>query len=707
MAMRPPVGAPTLSRRTRILLIVAGVARPAAARRLPAAQPLRRLAVVRRGRLPQRVLHRAVHPRAAVPLGAAADGRAGRAHPVDRLPLPAGVRAGQRPGGPDRPLPHGDHPAPAAVRRSASRWSSASSRASRRRATGRPCSCSCNSTPFGVTDPVFGIDVSFYAFQLPFYRLVLNWLFVAVAISFVAALVTHYLFGGIRLTGPRRAGLGRRARPAGRAGGRVRAAQGRGLLLRPLRAAVLRPQPDVFYGATYTDLNAVMPAKLILLFISVICAAAFFVGGVPAQPAAPRDRARCCWCCPACWSARRGPRCCSSSSVAPNANEREAASIQRNIDATRAGVRPRRQTRSHIQPYAGTSDGDTRRRSVADDGHDAEHPAARPEQALRDVHPAPAAARTSTASRRSSTSTATTVNGQVQDYVVAARELNTDGLTGNQTDWINRHLVYTHGNGLVAAPGQPGQRAAGRVRRRPGRPAAVHQHRHHQRRTTRDPGEPEGQGAADLLRRADHRLLDRRRARAAPPRASTTPTRRATPTPAPAACRSATSSTARSFALEYGERNILFNSSINDDSKIMYVPEAGGPGPGGRAVADHRLRPVPRGGRRADHLDRRRLHHAAELPVRRGGGARLRPPPTRRTPAQPRAEPVDQLPAQLGEGHRRRLQRQRHALRVRRHRPGAEDVDEGVPGHRAAQHGDQPEPAVAPAVPGGPVQGAA
>ena len=32
-----------------------------------------------------------------------------------------------------------------------------------------------------------------------------------------------------------------------------------------------------FTGATYTDLNAVMPAKLILLFISIICAAAFFV----------------------------------------------------------------------------------------------------------------------------------------------------------------------------------------------------------------------------------------------------------------------------------------------------------------------------------------------------------------------------------------------------------------------------------------------
>src|SRR6185437_1599255 len=45
-----------------------------------------------------------------------------------------------------------------------------------------------------------------------------------------------------------------------------------------------------------------------------------------------------------------------------------------------------------------------------------------------------------------------TVNGKTQDYIVAARELNSEGLVNNQQDWINRHLVYTHGNGMVVAP---------------------------------------------------------------------------------------------------------------------------------------------------------------------------------------------------------------------------------------------------------------
>jgi uncharacterized protein len=40
----------------------------------------------------------------------------------------------------------------------------------------------------------------------------------------------------------------------------------------------------------------------------------------------------------------------------------------------------------------------------------------------------------------------------LRDYVVGARELRLDGLSGDQRNWINEHLIYTHGNGIVAAP---------------------------------------------------------------------------------------------------------------------------------------------------------------------------------------------------------------------------------------------------------------
>jgi len=43
-------------------------------------------------------------------------------------------------------------------------------------------------------------------------------------------------------------------------------------------------------------------------------------------------------------------------------------------------------------------------------------------------------------------------DGNLRDYVVAARELNPARLIDNQRDWINRHTVYTHGNGFIASP---------------------------------------------------------------------------------------------------------------------------------------------------------------------------------------------------------------------------------------------------------------
>ena len=64
---------------------------------------------------------------------------------------------------------------------------------------------------FGVADPQFGMDLGFYAFDLPFYRLVLTCLFVATFLAFIANLLGHYLFGGIRLAG-RSGALSRAAR---------------------------------------------------------------------------------------------------------------------------------------------------------------------------------------------------------------------------------------------------------------------------------------------------------------------------------------------------------------------------------------------------------------------------------------------------------------------------------------------------------------
>lgn len=53
-----------------------------------------------------------------------------------------------------------------------------------------------NATSFHVKDPQFHKDVSFYAFDLPWYRFLLSFGFAAVVLSLIAAALVHYLYGG-------------------------------------------------------------------------------------------------------------------------------------------------------------------------------------------------------------------------------------------------------------------------------------------------------------------------------------------------------------------------------------------------------------------------------------------------------------------------------------------------------------------------------
>ena len=139
------------------------------------------------------------------------------------------------------------------------------------------------------------------------------------------------------------------------------------------------------------------------------------------------------------------------------------------------------------------------------------------------------------------------VDGTVRDMVVAVRELDQNGLPDGQRNWANEHTVYTHGYGVVAAYGNQRDRTqpAGREQRRQAgvgraRPAAEGRPDRHVRRRL---------PAADLLRREQPRLLDRRQGaqrqepRARPARGAGRRTRRPTPTTARPASRSAGCST--------------------------------------------------------------------------------------------------------------------------------------------------------------------
>ena len=187
---------------------------------------------------------------------------------------------------------------------------------------------------FGVTDPQFGMDLGFYAFDLPFYRLVLSYLFVATFLAFIANLLGHYLFGGIRL--------------AGRSGALSRAARiqlislvGTLLLLKAVAYWLDRYEllshtrsGKPFTGAGYTDINAVLPAKLILMAIAVICAAAVFSAIVLRDLRIPAIGVVLLLLSSLIVGAG-WPLVVEQFSVKPNAAQKESEYISRSIAATR------------------------------------------------------------------------------------------------------------------------------------------------------------------------------------------------------------------------------------------------------------------------------------------------------------------------------------------------------------------------------------
>ncbi len=135
-----------------------------------------------------------------------------------------------------------------------------------------------NATPFNVADQHFGIDVGFWVFTYPFIRFLLGFLFAVLFVMLLVNLIVNYLYGGIRLQSPG----DRMSR-----GARVQVSLILGLMMLVkagdyfLDRFGLAVKDDDFVlgftGLKYRDVNALLPAKTILMFVALIVALLFFV----------------------------------------------------------------------------------------------------------------------------------------------------------------------------------------------------------------------------------------------------------------------------------------------------------------------------------------------------------------------------------------------------------------------------------------------
>jgi uncharacterized membrane protein (UPF0182 family) len=303
-----------------------------------------------------------------------------------------------------------------------------------------------NRTPFGETDPQFGLDISFYFYDLPMFHGLVGFASAVVLIAGIAALATSYLYGSLRLSG-REVRISRAAR--------VQLAVTAAIYLALQAISIWLDQYVTLYsgsqgfletGAGYTEANATIPGRAILAGIAALVAVLFIVTAIIGR-----------WRLPIIGTALLlvsglvvgsvYPWVVQRFQVEPSAKTYEADYIQRSIDATRAayGV-------ADVQeiPYSAITD--------AEPGalrEDAETTAN-----IRILDPAlvpKAFAQLEQFKQYYQFGNHLDVDrydidGATQDTVIAVRELNQSGLGDSQTPY-NNTFVYTHGYGIVAAYG--------------------------------------------------------------------------------------------------------------------------------------------------------------------------------------------------------------------------------------------------------------
>ena len=301
-----------------------------------------------------------------------------------------------------------------------------------------------NRTPFGDTDPQFGLDISFYIFELPFYIGLVGFLSAAFLIALLLAAGVHIIYGSIKFNG-RETLVSRAARiQIGVTAFLYLLTQGASLWLD--QYSTLTSSAGLFTGASYSDVNAAIPGLQILALISVVVALLFLVAAFVGK-----------WRLPVVATGLMVvsslilgglfPWAVQTFQVIPNERVLESPYIQRNLEATSKAFGIDTVERVEYNAVVDAEPGALR--------EDAETTAS-----IRILDPALVSSSFRQLEQFRQYYNFPNqldvgryeIDGKVQDTVIAVRELNQAGL-GDSQSWYNNVVVYTHGFGVVAAYG--------------------------------------------------------------------------------------------------------------------------------------------------------------------------------------------------------------------------------------------------------------
>lgn len=297
-----------------------------------------------------------------------------------------------------------------------------------------------NSQSFGINDAQFGNDIGFYIFRLPFITFALDWLFAALVFITLLVVLTHVLNGGVVLQPPRP-----KVRRATKAHVAVLLA-----LLAIVKAGdywvtryeLTTERRGFVQGATYSVVNAQLPAVVLLALIALLVAA-LFLSTLKTDSWRLPIVASALWAVVALVGGVIYPAAIQALVVNPNQKDREAVYIERNITATRQALDIQDVDESTVEFKTLTAG------ELTDD--------ISPLQNVRLLNPGQLVERFRADQGQRAGLTIRDldidryeIDGREQQVMVAARELELSTIANKS--WQGRHLISTHGCGLVMAP---------------------------------------------------------------------------------------------------------------------------------------------------------------------------------------------------------------------------------------------------------------
>lgn len=297
--------------------------------------------------------------------------------------------------------------------------------------------------PYGKTDPLFGMDIGFYLFTLPAYLAIKDWLLFTVTVAALMAGGLYWVHGAVQFDQQRRF-------IAPSAVAHFSGLLGVWLIVKAFdywlqRFQVVYGDNGVVVGASYTDVHLQLPILWALAVLALIGAAVSFVNLRGRSLKHPLMVAAAL----VVVSAVVAPVISGLYErfyVKPNQLQLESPYIAHNIAMTREAYGLNNIVE---KPFSGedtlTADAIENNRLTVDNIR------------LWDYKPLLASYAQLQEIRTYYKFTDAdvdryTLNGVNQQVLTSAREMDTTALPPNAQTWVNLHVLYTHGNGVVMSP---------------------------------------------------------------------------------------------------------------------------------------------------------------------------------------------------------------------------------------------------------------